>query len=264
MNSARSTDTIQSVEGRIYRVVLNRPQQKNAFTPNMYREVKEAVLTAGSDTTIDVIVVEGSGGVFSAGGDLKTLLDVLAMPRDRQLRGFIEAFDENMPFQAMLDCPKPVIAKVEGLCLAAGLILAAVADATIASDDAEFGVPEGLVGVVDAFCPVLLPAAVGLNRARYMMISGARIDAHTAAEWGLVLRTVPARELEATVQAVASQFAKVSPDAQRLYKKAANAALSRVNSAVVLEAALTPNGTEGLTAFRDKRQPQWIPPVLPL
>lgn len=258
------TQTIQSIEDGIYRVTLNRPQQKNAFTPTMYREVKEAVLVGGGHPDVDVIVVEGSDGVFSSGGDLKTLLDVLDMPRERQLQGFIEAFDENMPFQAMLDCPKPVIAKIEGLCLAAGLILASVADATIASDTASFGVPEGLVGVVDAFCPVLLPAAVGVNRARYLMTSGARIDARTAQDWGLVLKAVPADDLESTVREIAAQFARVSPDARRLYKRAVNASLQRVNSTVVLEAALTPNGLEGLAAFRDKREPKWVPTEVPL
>jgi enoyl-CoA hydratase/carnithine racemase len=164
-----------------------------------------------------------------------------------------------MPFQAMVDCPKPIIAKVDGLCLAGGLILAGLADATIASTRAEFGVPEGRVGVADAFCPVLLPPSIGLSRARYMMTSGERIDAETALAWGLVLKVAPLADLEAAVQEVVAQFKKVSPDSRRIYKRAANKVLPRVNPTVVLDAALTTNGREGLAAFRDKRQPRWVP-----
>jgi methylglutaconyl-CoA hydratase len=252
-------DTLHSSADGVYRVILNRPAKKNAFTPTMYREVKQAVLAAGNDPLIDVIIVEGTDGIFSSGGDLKTLLDILDLPPDQRLNAFVAAFNETMPFQAMADCPKPIIAKVDGLCLAGGLILAALADATIASTRAEFGVPEGRVGVVDAFCPVLLPASIGLSRARYMMTSGVRIDAATALAWGLVLKVVPLAELEATVQETVAEFKRVSPDSRRLYKRAANRLLPRVNPTVVLDAALTENGREGLAAFRDKRQPQWVP-----
>lgn len=249
--------SVHAVHGDVYRIRLDRPQQKNAFTPTLYSEVKYGLLRAMANPAVRVVVIEGSEGVFAAGGDLKLFLEILALPEEERLVAFTQAYDETLPFQTLLDCPKPVIAKVDGLCLAGGLIVAAAADVVVASKDSRFGVPEGHVGLTDPFCAAILPLTIGLSRARYLMMSGDRIDAETAHAWGLVLQVVAREHLEEAVDDLVERFRTTSPESQRSYKRAANAFVPRMDPLVVLEAALTANGKEGLAAFTAKRPPRW-------
>ena len=177
---------------------------------------------------------------------------------------FNDSFDVPLPFQAILDCPKPVIAKVDGFCLAGGTILAAAADIVIAAHGSTFGIPEGIVGLADPFAATLLPAAIGLGRARYLLMTGERIDTATAEAWGLIVRGVPQDQLDDEVQRVVESLLKLAPEAQRGYKRASIRALPRMNSLEIMEVAITPNGAEGLAAFADKRSPDWGPTAYPV
>jgi enoyl-CoA hydratase len=249
----------QFVEGDVYRIVVDRPQQRNAFTPSLYREVKMGVLTAEADPAIRCTVIEGSGGVFASGGDLKILLEILEKPERDRLAAFIEAFDESLPFRAVLDCAKPVVAKIDGLCLAGGVNLALSADIAIASTRSVFRLPEGLVGVGDAFSSALLSRSIGLARARYLLLTGATLSAEEAAAWGLVLRVVPHADLEAELQRVLNELRAVSPDSARSYKCALNADLRSVSQLEMFRLVSGDNAREGLRAFAAKRPPRWGP-----
>jgi enoyl-CoA hydratase/carnithine racemase len=124
-----------SVEGGVARVRLDRPDQLNAFTSRLYGELKWAMRRAGADDSVDVVIVTGTGRAFATGGDLKETLgrlesgDPLAM----------YAFYDNLPWTAIRECPKVVIAAVNGLCLAGGLITAVCADIAVAVVEGDGG-----------------------------------------------------------------------------------------------------------------------------
>lgn len=253
----RWTQSAHTVEGPMYRIQLCRPDKMNALTPKLYGEIRGGVLAACGLPEVRVIVIEGSDGVFAAGGDLKHFRRLLELPPDERMVAFNDSYDMPLPFQTILDCPKPVVAKIDGYCLAGGTIIAAAADVAVASDRAIFGIPEGRVGLADPFAATLLPAAIGLGRARYLMMTGRQIDAATARDWGLVVNAVAPDDLENEVQGIVKAITGLAPEAQRGYKRASTRTLPRMNPLEIVEVALTPNGTEGLSAFAEKRPPKW-------
>jgi enoyl-CoA hydratase len=253
-----------SVDGPIYRIQMCRPEQMNAMTPTLYGELRNGILAAIGLPEVRVILIEGKDGVFAAGGDLKIFRDLLALPPDERMVAFGQSYDAPLPFQMVLDSPKPVVAKIDGYCLAGGTILAAVADIAIASERSIFGLPEGRVGLADPFAPAVLPAAIGLGRARYLMMTGDRIDAATAADWGLVLRSVPLESLDAEVARITDSISRMSPEAIRGYKRSTVRQLPRMNSMEIMEVAMSPNGLEGLSAFGEKRAPDWGASIYPV
>lgn len=262
--SERWKESEHTTEGPVYRIRLCRPDHMNAMTPTLYGEIRAGVLAGLGSPDVRVIVIEGSGGVFAAGGDLKHFRELLALPPDERMVACSESYDMPLPFQTILDCAKPVVAKIDGYCLAGGTILAAAADVAIASDTSVFGIPEGLVGLADPYAATLLPATIGLGRARYLMLTGERIDAATAEHWGLVHRSVATADLDGAVDRLVASLVKLAPEAQRGYKRAAVRALPRMNPLEVMEVALVPNGLEGLSAFSDKRPPRWERSAYPL
>lgn len=250
-------DTIQTIGDGVYDILLNRPAKRNAFSPRMYHEVKLGILGAGVHPEVDSILIRGQDGAFAAGGDLAEFLAILDQPAHEFLPAFAQAFEETLPFRAILECPKPVVAMIDGLCLAGGLVVAAASDIAIATPRSKFGVPEARVGLADPFCATLLPPSMGLSRARYLMLTGDMIDAATAFQWGLLHKVVPEDQLDAEVRRVLRQLKQVSPDARRAYKKAVNDPIPHMSTDVVLGPVMTANGREGLRAFVEKRPPVW-------
>jgi enoyl-CoA hydratase/carnithine racemase len=251
-------DTIQTIdENGVYQITLNRPEKRNAFSSRMYHEVKLGVLTAGVHPDVDSILIQGQPGVFASGGDLSEFLDILKLPTHEFLPAFAQAFEEPLPFRAILECPKPVVSKIDGLCLAGGLVVAAASDVAIATHRSTFGVPEARVGLADPFCATVLPASMGVGRARYLMLTGEMISADLALQWGILHKVVNEEELDTAVAAVLKRLREASPDARRAYKKAVNDTIPHMSTDSVLRPVLSANGREGLSAFVEKRRPVW-------
>lgn len=249
--------TEQWLDDGVYTIRLRRPEKRNALSPELYHEIKLGVLRATGLADAEVVVLEGSGGAFAAGGDLGVFLGLLELPPEEFLPAYTQSFVEPLPFRVILECPKPVIAKIDGVCVAGGLVMAAAADIAIATTASTFGVPEARVGLADPFCATLLPLSIGLARARYLLMTAAMIDARTAAEWGLILRAVEPDELDRSVAEVIDQLRRTSPEARRAYKGVANGAVPHMSADAVLRPVMTENGREGLAAFVEKRPPQW-------
>lgn len=249
--------TIQSVENGVYRIRMNRPEKYNAFSSIMYTEVKRGVTMAGVMKGVYAVVIEGVPGAFATGGDLSEFLGILELPDEEFIAEYTDRFDEPTPFRAILECPKPVIAKVDGLCLAGGLLTASACDILVATPRSRFGVPEGRVGLADPYCSTMLPLSIGLGRARYLMLTSEFIDARTASEWGLVHKVVEEAELENAVQEMLAKLRRVAPESQRAYKQGANRAVGHMSVEAVLRPVMTANGREGLRAFVEKRDPVW-------
>ncbi len=249
--------TVQTVSDGVYRIRLNRPEKLNAFSSTMYGEVKRGVLIAGVMRDVYAVVIEGSPGAFATGGDLAEFLSILELPEEQFIAEYTARFDEPTPFRAILECPKPVIAKVDGLCLAGGLLVASSCDIVIASPRSNFGVPEGRVGLADPYCSTLLPLSIGLGRARYLMVTSEFIDARTASEWGLVHKVVEEDSLDAAVEEMLAKLRRTSPESRRAYKQGANRNVPHMSVDAVLRPVMSANGREGLRAFVEKRPPKW-------
>lgn len=242
-----------SVEDGVARIRLDRPEQLNAFTSRLYGEVKWAMRTAAVDDSVDVVVITGTGRAFATGGDLHETLgrlesgDPLAM----------YAFYDNLPWQAIRDCPKVVVAAVNGLCLAGGLITAVCSDIAVAAESARFGFAEGKVGVADAVAPALLHARVGTAKLKYLLLTGAMIDAAEAERIGLVTEVVPDDRLDQRVAEVVDELRSTSPVSRRLFKQYVNEHTAMPSGHGGGPAFASPEVLEGLRAFADGRRPDY-------
>jgi len=245
-----------SVDDGVARVRLDRPESLNAFTSRLYGEVKWAMRAAAADDSVDTVVITGTGRSFATGGDLHETLgrlesgDPLAM----------YAFYDNLPWQAIRDCPKVVIAAVNGLCLAGGLITAVCADIAVAAAGARFGFAEGRVGVADAVAPALLHGRIGTAKLKYLLLTGATIDAAEAERIGLVTQVVPDDRLEARVAEVVDELRGTSPVSRRLFKQYVNEHTPMPSSHGGGPAFASPDVLEGLRAFAEGRLPDYRTP----
>lgn len=209
--------------GPVARLWLNQPERRNAQSAAMLEELDRALSRAIADPEVRVIILAGKGEHFSAGHDLKDeeILRNQRNPEDRY------DFESRMFLEYCLriwDAPKPVIAQVQGACIAAGFMVANMCDLVIASDDAFFADP--VVGAVGtAGVEVLVhPWVMGLRQAKEFLYTGGRMSAAEAREMGMVNRVVPRAELEATTLTMANKIAEASPFALRLMKRSLNRA----------------------------------------
>jgi enoyl-CoA hydratase/carnithine racemase len=241
-------------------VTMQRAAALNAFSVGMAREMKAAVESLASDPSIWVVVARAhEGRAFSVGADLK---ESERMSAD-QLLDRRESLREM--FASFRAIPQPSIASVFGFALGGGCELALSCDLIVAADDAVFGFPELLVGLVPAGGgTTLLPQAVGVRRAKEMMFTARRIDAAAARDLGLVSRVVPRALLDEATTELALEISRTSPSAARIVKRVVDesSALS-FQAALALEeqgwqeASRTDDRREGVTAFLEKRSPQW-------
>jgi enoyl-CoA hydratase/carnithine racemase len=249
-------------QGSILRLALDNPPA-NALSVAVM-EALQSKLDAARNGGARVIVIAAAGKLFSAGHDLKE------MTAHRADADHGEAFFErtfalcSRLMQAIVEHPLPVIAEVAGTATAAGCQLVASCDLAIASDRSRFGVNGIDVGLFCATPAVALTRSVGRKRAMEMLLTGEMIDAATALDFGLVNRVVPSEALTETVNGIAQIIAAKAPLAVKLGKQAvrAQAGLDLADayertSRVMVENMLAADAEEGITAFFDKRQPNW-------
>jgi enoyl-CoA hydratase/carnithine racemase len=166
-----------------------------------------------AEPELRLAVVTGAGGrAFVGGADIGELA---ALDAD-SARGFITAV--HVCCDAFRHLPVPVIARIDGYALGAGLELAAACDFRVASERSTFGMPEVRIGIPSVVEAALLPQLVGPARARRLMLTAENIDAATALAWGLVDRVVPSAELDAAVEALAAPILASGPQAIRIQK----------------------------------------------
>lgn len=242
-----------SVEDGTARIRLDRPEHLNAFTSQLYGEVKWAMRRAAADDAVDVVVVTGAGRAFATGGDLKETLTRL----ESGDRLAMYAFYDNLPWAEIRRCPKVVIAAVNGLCLAGGLITAVCADIAVAAESARFGFAEGRVGVADAVAPALLHGRVGTAKLKYLLLTGRLIEAAEAERIGLVTEVVPDDRLEARVAEVIDEVRSTSPVSRRLFKQYVNEHTPMPPDHGGGPAFASGEVLEGLRAFAEGRAPDY-------
>ena len=253
---------IYEQEERICRIRLNRPEKRNALSPELISDLKTAFLQAKDDPEIRVIVLTGEGSAFCAGADLEYL---------KTLQNF--GYEENLAdsthlkelFRLVYSIPKPVIAAVNGHALAGGCGLTTVCDFVFSVPEAKFGYTEVKIGFIPAVVMYFLLHKIGESRAKELLLSGKLIDADEALRIGMVHQIVQADRLEKTTTAFAYALVEDnSSEAMRITKNMLHT-VKHLSLQEALDyaadmnakARLTDDCKKGIAAFLEKRKPEW-------
>ena len=234
-------------------VTIDRPERRNALTSNMYFGIRRAVDRVNASRSIHALVITGTGDVFAPGGEMGGQHD------DGDLDMGALLGTGAVPFDAIRDSRKPVIAAVNGLCMGGGLLITMLSDVAIASEQATFGAPELRRGVADAYHAAILPEHVGIAIARDMLFTGRRLTAREAERHGLVARVVPHDQLVPTTEAVVRDLLLAAPRAAYGTEAADERPVRPDRQDHVRRVGQRRRGDGGIPAFVEKRTPSWVP-----
>ncbi|HEX3466118.1 MAG TPA: enoyl-CoA hydratase [Candidatus Elarobacter sp.] len=249
---------VETAEDGIATVTLNRPEKRNALSLDVMRELIAAFEAIGADRSAKVVILRGLGPAFSAGHDLREMLE-------RSVAEYRLVFDTCVRLmEALQSIPQPVIAEIAGIATAAGCQLVATCDLAVASSEAKFATPGVKIGLFCTTPMVALTRAIGRKRAMEMLLTGEMIDARTAAEWGLVNRVVDSNELHDETLKLARRIASAAGFVVGLGKAAFYAQIDldqpkayAYAKEVMSMNALAEDAQEGMDAFVSKRPPAW-------
>src|SRR3954453_9064027 len=238
-------------DGPVTRVVLDRPERRNALSLELMREV--IVALDGLPVGCGVVVLEAAGPAFSAGHDLAEMVG-----RDDEFYDELFAVCTDMMLR-LHTLPQPVVAKVQGMATAAGCQLVAACDLAVAADTATFATPGVRIGLFCTTPMVPLVRAIPAKAALEMLLTGAPIPAERALALGLINRVVPGGELDEAIERLTDFIASMSPMAVRLGKRAFYELLELDEASaydraveVMTANALRPDAREGIAAFLQK------------
>jgi len=248
-------------DGKVLHATFNRPATLNAIDADLHHDLNRLFGDVAADADTNVLVVTGAGRAFSAGGDIEQMQKLIDRP---------ELFAADMGaakrlIYSMLECPKPVIAKVNGHAMGLGATLALFSDLIIAASHAKIGDPHVSVGYVAGDGGAAIwPQLIGYARAKQYLLTGDPLSAEEAARIGLINQAVPAGELDQVVDAFAQRLAKGASKAIQWTKLSINLGLRQVVDSV-LDASMayealsnyTKDHAEAVAAFRDKRPPRF-------
>ncbi len=228
------TNITYETDGPIATITLNRPDKLNALSEDLQLEVRDALEQAGwADETIRVIVLKGTGRAFSAGFDISSEAEGAddVQTRARLLDG--KGFNGTAWWDVFWNNPRPIIAQIQGYCIAGGMATATFCDLRICSDDAKFGAPEIRTG--GAYVPAVWPWVIGMTKARELLYTGNLIDAEEAKRLDLVNQVVPIDELDDAVRRQAETIAKLPRSTVQYNKKLVNMAYELMGVRQVIE-----------------------------
>ncbi len=240
-------------------VTISRPESLNALNSELLDEIYEMFTQLGRDEGVRVVILTGEGRAFVAGADIAEMVNYnAAQGKDYSKRGM-------RAFRAIMNCPKPVIAAINGYALGGGCELAMSCDIRIASSKAKLGQPEVNLGVTPGFGGTQkLPRLVGPARAKELLFTGRMITAEEACRIGLVNKVVEPEELMDAAMELANEIKKKAPLALRYIKEAVNqsqevslAAGEAYESEVFGICFSTHDLKEGMSAFLEKREPKF-------
>lgn len=201
-------------EGRVAEIVVDHDAKLNTLNPALMQDFAAAFAALGQDSGLRAAVLTGAGPrAFIGGADISVMA---AIPGEAEAESFIRLVHGCC--RAIRDCPVPVIARINGWCLGAGLEVAAACDLRIAAEGAQFGMPEVRVGIPSVVEAALLPGLIGWGRTRRLLLLAETIGAAEAEAWGLVERVVPDAGLDAAVQEWLHLLLDAGPQAIRRQK----------------------------------------------
>ena len=257
---------IYEVKDSIAWITLNRPDVMNVFNETMVAEVQSLVEQIDKDDLVRVMVIIGNGRAFCTGADLKSVSKFIEGPHIKS--GDFDKFSQSLNhlFNTIENLSKPVIAAINGYCLAGGLELMLACDLVVCSEKAKLGDQHTNVGLIGASGGTQrLPRIVGIRKAKELLLTGEMITAEDAKNLNLVNRVVPAEELEEAVAKLASEIAGKSPLVSSSVKRLVNMVTQvdlhtgiELERGAVVRHHQTQDMKEGISAFREKRKPNFV------
>jgi enoyl-CoA hydratase/carnithine racemase len=236
----------------VLRVVIDRPDRRNALTIEMYHGLKKAAVLAERDPELDVLLVTATGEWFCVGGEMGGRHEG-GQPLDRETDGL-----DLLPFVQFERCPKLVLLGINGVCQGGGLNLTLTSDLSVAAARARFRAPELLRGVADCFLGARLASRVGMARAKWLLFTAQEFGADEALAMGLVSRVVPDDALEAAIEETIGWVRQTGPRARTLLKRDLHRQLPTIDHAMFAESLASEEVREGFAAFVEKRPPRWV------
>lgn len=246
------------VEDELARITMNRPEKRNALSLAHMQELISCLKSVGESREARVVVLAGNGPAFCAGHDLSEMVG-------RDPDTYRRIFDVCCRLMETIQTiPQPVIAQVHGVATAAGCQLAATCDLVVASEEARFATPGVRIGLFCSTPMVALSRAVGQKKSMEMLLTGDFVSAQEAERQGLVNRVVPAKELESETRSLAERISEASPLVVGVGKQAFYRQLEMpteqayaYTKEVMSFNATFADAQEGMSAFLEKRKPEW-------
>lgn len=250
---------LYEIDGPAARITLNRPEVRNAINPTMEREVKDALLRANADASVRLIVLTGAAPAFCSGIDLRLHRGRSAVQAREHFESFYWGFHTT---HRSLD--KPTLAVLNGPAREAGCTMAFMCDMILAAESASIGFPAIDRGIVPAYHLIHLPRIAGRMKAFEICFSGDPISSREAERLGIVNQVAPDAELADATTKMVARFANKSPQVMKIGKELfyrtmdmeMEKAVRTVADVVALLAAF-PAAVEGMTAYVEKRKPDW-------
>ena len=245
---------------RVLRITMNRPDKYNAADAEMHSNLTEIWRDIDADPTVNAVLLTGAGKAFSAGGDLE-LVEHMRADYNTRMRVWREARD--MVYN-VINCSKPIVAAINGVAVGAGLVLAILADISIAAKSARLIDGHTKLGVAAGdHAARVWPLLCGLAKAKYHLLLCEPLSGEEAERIGLISMAVDDEALDETALRVARRLADMAPSAIRWTKYALNNWLRQAGPTFDASLALEflgftgPEPKEGVAAFREKRKPQF-------
>ena len=258
---SQTDELLYEAKERVATITINRPEARNSLTPTLIAALGRRLDEAEADRAVGAILLTGAGGkAFCTGADLSGSLG--------GDQSYLERHEARGDFARLLlrmnRCKKPILAAVEGYCLAGGVGLCLACDVVVASEDSQFGLPEIQRGLWPYMVTGVLVRNVGRKKALELCMTGERISAAEAERIGMISHCVPKAEYKACVEEMARKLASFSPAVMGLGKRSFYAmadlpldrALDYLNTQLTLNTQLE-DLAEGVSAFLQKRPPQW-------
>lgn len=251
-----SQHIIIETRDRITRIELNRPEKKNALSPDMYAAMAQALKAADADAQVRAVLIHGQRDCFTSGNDVKDFLELPRGPGDSPASAFLRAISTAR---------KPLVAAVGGPAVGIGTTMLLHCDLVYAAPNARLQMPFVPLGLLpEAASSLLLPAMAGYRRAAEMLLLGGPFSAEKALAAGIVTEIVPEGELLERARQAAAALAALPPESVRMTKELmkrglAPAVQERMTEELRLfgERLRSPEAKEALSAFMEKRKPDF-------
>lgn len=244
-------------------VALNRPEKHNALDADTIRALHTALLQVQEDAAVRVVVLTGNGASFCAGADIAHMRSMLHASEEQNIE---DAMLLARCLRTLDELQRPVIARINGNVYGGGVGLVCCADIAISTQAAKFALTEVRLGIVPAVISPYVVAAIGAHHARRLFLTAATLAAAQAHELQMLHFVVPAEALDEAVAEQVELLLRAGPHAARAAKQlirhvAREADADRVSSdtaALLARLRTSPEGQEGLSAFLEKRKPNWL------
>lgn len=246
-------------DGPVLRVTLARPEKRNALSRGLVAALQATLAAVAADGATRVVLLAGEGPAFCAGGDIAEFAETAATGRARADAEGLAAL-----FAALVACPLPVVARVQGAAYGAGVGLVAAADIAVAADGTRFSLSEARLGLVPAVVSPYVVPALGPRAAKALMLLAAPFGVDEALRHGLIHRAAPADRLDAVVDDIVGDLLRGAPGALAMIKRlpalvaGGDQATARAATTDLLtQRFASDEAREGFRAFLAKRPPNW-------